>query len=110
MTYPAHWEADVVLADGGTVHLRPILPKDEEAETVKEFARFFPFTRVRALILADDQARARMPNLLMPPEHGRLAQAFEITDDGRYLKTVRLLRRGDDYVRLAFEWSEAPSE
>lgn len=26
--YPAHWEADVVLADGGTLHLRPIRPDD----------------------------------------------------------------------------------
>ncbi|MEV6981196.1 GNAT family N-acetyltransferase [Sphaerisporangium sp. NPDC051017] len=26
--YPAHWEADVVLADGGTAHLRPIRPQD----------------------------------------------------------------------------------
>lgn len=26
--YPAHWEADVVLADGGTAHLRPIVPQD----------------------------------------------------------------------------------
>jgi acyl-CoA synthetase (NDP forming)/RimJ/RimL family protein N-acetyltransferase len=26
--YPAAWEADVVLADGGTVHLRPIRPDD----------------------------------------------------------------------------------
>ena len=26
--YPARWDADVVLADGGTVHLRPILPAD----------------------------------------------------------------------------------
>jgi acyl-CoA synthetase (NDP forming)/RimJ/RimL family protein N-acetyltransferase len=26
--YPAHWEADVVLRDGGTAHLRPILPTD----------------------------------------------------------------------------------
>ena len=26
--YPAHWEADVVLSDGGTAHLRPILPED----------------------------------------------------------------------------------
>jgi acyl-CoA synthetase (NDP forming)/RimJ/RimL family protein N-acetyltransferase len=28
---PAHWEADVVVADGGTVHLRPIRPSDAEA-------------------------------------------------------------------------------
>jgi acyl-CoA synthetase (NDP forming)/GNAT superfamily N-acetyltransferase len=26
--YPPHWEADVVLADGGTAHLRPIRPDD----------------------------------------------------------------------------------
>lgn len=29
--YPAHWEADVVLRDGATAHLRPILPSDREA-------------------------------------------------------------------------------
>jgi len=28
--YPAHWEADVVLRDGGTAHLRPILPTDAD--------------------------------------------------------------------------------
>lgn len=28
--YPRHWEADVVLADGGTVHLRPIVPDDAD--------------------------------------------------------------------------------
>lgn len=29
--YPAHWEADVVLRDGGTAHLRPIVPSDADA-------------------------------------------------------------------------------
>jgi acyl-CoA synthetase (NDP forming)/GNAT superfamily N-acetyltransferase len=28
--YPRRWEADVVLSDGGTVHLRPITPDDAE--------------------------------------------------------------------------------
>ncbi|GAB2845293.1 bifunctional GNAT family N-acetyltransferase/acetate--CoA ligase family protein [Actinocorallia aurea] len=28
--YPDHWEADVVLSDGGTAHLRPIRPEDAE--------------------------------------------------------------------------------
>ncbi|MEV4555047.1 bifunctional acetate--CoA ligase family protein/GNAT family N-acetyltransferase [Nonomuraea wenchangensis] len=28
--YPAHWEADVVLADGGTAHVRPIRPADAD--------------------------------------------------------------------------------
>lgn len=52
-TYPAHWEADVVLADGGTVHLRPITPDDADrlramhsrlsADTV--YMRFFSMVR-----------------------------------------------------------------
>ncbi|MHA7156828.1 bifunctional acetate--CoA ligase family protein/GNAT family N-acetyltransferase [Glutamicibacter endophyticus] len=29
--YPAHWEADVVLRDGTTAHLRPITPADAQA-------------------------------------------------------------------------------
>lgn len=29
--YPEHWEADVVLRDGATAHLRPILPSDADA-------------------------------------------------------------------------------
>ena len=29
--YPQHWEADVVLRDGGTAHVRPITPVDAEA-------------------------------------------------------------------------------
>ncbi|MGY1616263.1 GNAT family N-acetyltransferase [Geodermatophilus sp. SYSU D00691] len=27
---PAHWEADVIAADGGTAHLRPITPEDSD--------------------------------------------------------------------------------
>ena len=27
---PPHWEADIVAADGGTVHLRPIRPEDHD--------------------------------------------------------------------------------
>ncbi|HEX6578004.1 MAG TPA: GNAT family N-acetyltransferase [Jiangellaceae bacterium] len=33
--YPAHWEADVLLSDGATAHLRPIRPDD--AERMVEF-------------------------------------------------------------------------
>ncbi len=29
--YPAHWEADVVLRDGSTMHIRPIRPDDADA-------------------------------------------------------------------------------
>jgi acetyltransferase len=53
VTYPSHWEADVVLTDGGTVHLRPITPEDADrmramhsrlsADTV--YMRFFSMVR-----------------------------------------------------------------
>ncbi|MCU1692242.1 MAG: CoA-binding domain protein [Frankiales bacterium] len=52
--YPRHWEADAVLADGGTVHLRPITPDDADRlrafhsrlspDTV--YNRFFTMMRV----------------------------------------------------------------
>ena len=53
--YPPHWEADVVAADGGTVHLRPILPTDgpalsalvERSSERTRYLRFFgPYPRI----------------------------------------------------------------
>ncbi|MCW2665644.1 MAG: CoA-binding domain protein [Frankiales bacterium] len=57
--YPAHWESDAVLTDGGTVHLRPIVPAD--ADLLREFhSRLSPdtvynrfFTMVRTLPARD---------------------------------------------------------
>ncbi len=53
--YPRHWEADVVLSDGGTVHLRPITPADAEqllafhgrlSERTRYFRYFGPYPRM----------------------------------------------------------------
>ena len=41
--YPPHWQADVVLADGGTAHLRPIRPDDAD-QLVALHARLSPQT------------------------------------------------------------------
>lgn len=49
--YPEYWEADVVLRDGGTAHLRPIRPQDAEAlqafhagqSQASIYMRFFSF-------------------------------------------------------------------
>jgi hypothetical protein len=35
VTYPAQWEADVVLRDGSMAHVRPIRPED--ADGVRRF-------------------------------------------------------------------------
>lgn len=54
-TYPKHREADVVLSDGGTVHVRPITPDDAEAivefhkrlsERSRYFRYFGPYPRI----------------------------------------------------------------
>ncbi len=52
--YPAHWEADVVLRDGGTAHIRPMSPDDRDRlvrmharlsdQTI--YFRFFAFHRL----------------------------------------------------------------
>ena len=46
--YPEHWEADVLLRDGRTAHLRPILPEDAEGlvefyAQVSEQSKYFRF-------------------------------------------------------------------
>jgi len=58
--YPQHWDADVVLRDGGTAHLRPITPQDAEAlqrmhvaqSPESTFLRFFtPMPRLTEKLL-----------------------------------------------------------
>ena len=46
--YPAHWEADVVLRDGGTALIRPITPDDAERlvafyERVSDESKYYRF-------------------------------------------------------------------
>ncbi|MEU4894673.1 GNAT family N-acetyltransferase [Streptomyces sp. NPDC044780] len=54
-TYPTHWEADVVLRDGGTAQIRPITPDDaqrlisfyERVSDESKYYRFFaPYPRL----------------------------------------------------------------
>ncbi|MEU9143447.1 GNAT family N-acetyltransferase [Streptomyces sp. NPDC048349] len=54
-SYPAHWEADVVLRDGGTARIRPITPTDagrlvsfyEQVSDESKYYRFFaPYPRL----------------------------------------------------------------
>lgn len=53
--YPVHWEADVVLRDGGIAHVRPITPQDahrlvsfyEQVSDESKYYRFFaPYPRL----------------------------------------------------------------
>lgn len=89
-----------------TVQLRALIAKGEENVYSAEAARQFAFDRVCAIILSDGSAASPEPNLLLPPESWKEGRIYEATVKGsaRYLRGVRLMRRGDDYVRATFEW------
>jgi acyl-CoA synthetase (NDP forming)/GNAT superfamily N-acetyltransferase len=78
VAYPPHWEADVVAADGGTVHIRPIMPEDAAAivafhgglSAETRYLRYFsPFPRIPAkelhrLVNVDHVNRVALVGLL----------------------------------------------
>ena len=86
--------------------LRPVVVKNEENAFSENSARQFAFNNIRAIVLSDGSASSQPPNLLLPPDSWKEGRVFESTVDGvaRNLRVLRLLRRGDDYVRATFEW------
>jgi succinyl-CoA synthetase alpha subunit/RimJ/RimL family protein N-acetyltransferase len=59
---PAHWEADIVAADGGTVHLRPIRPADADGlvglmERSSDETRYYRFFGPRKRLSEKDLRR-----------------------------------------------------
>ncbi|HJQ43652.1 MAG TPA: GNAT family N-acetyltransferase [Jatrophihabitantaceae bacterium] len=98
---PPHWEADVVVADGGTVHLRPICPSDAEA-----LVRFHGALSPRTRYLRYFSAYPRIPErdlfrFTHVDHHDRVALVVELGGDiiavGRYERTA-----GTDEAEVAF--------
>ncbi|MQA09118.1 MAG: GNAT family N-acetyltransferase [Pseudonocardiaceae bacterium] len=86
--YPRRWEADVVLSDGGTVHLRPITPDDKDAilafhgrlsDRTRYFRYFGPYPRM---------PRRDLERFTNVDHHDRVAFVAMLGDDivsvGRY--------------------------
>ncbi|HEU5034583.1 MAG TPA: GNAT family N-acetyltransferase [Mycobacteriales bacterium] len=93
--YPRQWEADVVLADGGTVHLRPIRPDDADA-LVALHARLSDQTRYYRFFGAYPQ---------IPP---RDLERFTVVDYDRRLAIVAAL--GADLIGVARYDRTAPGQ
>jgi acetyl coenzyme A synthetase (ADP forming)-like protein len=99
--YPADWALDAVLADGGTVHVRPIRPDDAAAHR-SFFARlspesvYFRFFGPRAALTDDEVARFTTVDY-----RDRMAFAAFLREDmvavGRYDRLA-----GSDEAEVAF--------
>jgi acyl-CoA synthetase (NDP forming)/RimJ/RimL family protein N-acetyltransferase len=103
---PAHWEADVVVADGGSVHLRPIRPSDAPAlvafhTTLSERTRYLRFFSPYPRIPARDLYR------FTHVDHaGRVALIAEL--GGQIIAVGRYERIDDtDEAEVAFVVSDA---
>ena len=103
--YPAHWEADVVLRDGGTAHLRPILPSDADRlrrfydrlsdETI--YNRFFSLYRQ----LSDRDVE----RFTVVDHHDRAALIATVGDE--MIGVVRYERMSLDEAEVAFNIEDA---
>lgn len=103
---PAHWEADVVAADGGTVHLRPIRPTDADA-----LVAFHAGLSQRTRYLRYFSAYPRIPQkdlerFVNVDHHDRVAFVAELAGEiiavGRYERHA-----GTDDAEVAFVVADA---
>lgn len=91
--YPAHWEADVVAADGATAHLRPISADDADAvvafharlsDRTRYFRYFSPYPRI---------PERDLKNFVEVDHHDRVALVIwlgrEIIAIGRYVRLAQ---------------------
>ena len=86
--YPEHWEADVLLRDGRTAHLRPILPEDAEGlvefySHVSQESKYFRFFAPMPTLSERDVAAVHQRRL---PRPGRVRddRRRQIIAVGRY--------------------------
>lgn len=99
MTYPAHWEADVVLADGGTAHLRPITPADADRLRAMH-ARLSPDTIYMRFFSMVRTLSARDVERLTTVDHDDRAALVAVLRD-EIVGVVRYARTGDAVAEVA---------
>lgn len=98
--YPAHWEADVVLRDGGTARIRPITTEDAERlvsfyEQVSPESKYYRFFAPYPRLSAKDVHRFTHHDYV-----DRVGLAATV--GGEFIATVRYDRIGEDEAEVAF--------
>ncbi|MEV0094491.1 GNAT family N-acetyltransferase [Streptomyces sp. NPDC050738] len=100
LAYPAHWEADVVLRDGGTARIRPIAPDDAERlvsfyEQVSDESKYYRFFAPYPRLSDKDVHRFTHHDYV-----DRVGLA--VTIGGEFIATVRYDRIGEGEAEVAF--------
>ncbi|WP_449353247.1 bifunctional acetate--CoA ligase family protein/GNAT family N-acetyltransferase [Streptomyces shaanxiensis] len=103
--YPAHWEADVVLRDGGTARIRPITVDDADRlvsfyEQVSDESKYYRFFAPYPRLSAKDVHRFTHHDFV-----DRVGLAATV--GGEFIATVRYDRIGDDGMPASAPADEA---
>jgi acyl-CoA synthetase (NDP forming)/GNAT superfamily N-acetyltransferase len=103
--YPAHWEADVVLRDGGTARIRPITADDAERlvsfyEQVSDESKYYRFFAPYPRLSAKDVHRFTHHDFV-----DRVGLAATV--GGEFIATVRYDRIGSDGMAASAPADEA---
>ncbi len=98
--YPAHWEADVLLADGRAAHLRPITVDDAEG-LVRFYERVSPESKYLRFFAPYPKLSERDVYKFTHLDYADRV-AFVITLAGEIIATGRYDRIDDDQAEVAF--------
>ena len=92
------------------VSLRALGKVNEDGADWETSSGGFASNYVSAILLPDVSKAVGKLFLLLPREGWKAGRVYEamLGEPSRYLRILQLLKRGDDYVRAAFEWMSKP--
>ncbi|CAM5779830.1 bifunctional acetate--CoA ligase family protein/GNAT family N-acetyltransferase [Cellulomonas persica] len=109
--YPAGWEADVVLLDGATTHIRPIRPQDADALQAFHVAQSERSTYLRFFAHLERLPERDLHRLVHVDHTDRVALVATADDDGpqgyRIIGVARYDRVDEDEAEVAFNIADA---
>lgn len=104
--YPASWEADVVLRDGTTTHVRPIRPDDAEALQAFHVAQSEASTILRFFAPLERLPERDLVRFTTVDHRDRVA-LVAVTQDDEIIGVARYDRVGPDEAEVAFNIADA---
>ena len=103
-----HADLAVLSAAPRAMALREVLERGEDSVFSNASSRQFGTNHVNAILLAEGTDGRQPANLLLPTDHWREGRLYETTGETppRYLRALKAVRHGEDFVRATFAWVE----